>query len=138
MKTGLDTITIMDTKLQFEYKHENKIFSPSSHLFRPGDIVSVKDWGERYSSYTKAFKAFGFEEQRNHDFNTPTQNYRRELPKLYKLMGVLEHEHNGDILCHIRSRLGHNFVFSIYGLKAERVYPLRIGEKNVVKVKKIK
>ena len=125
----------MTTKQLFKYKFGNGLIK--EYPFRPGDIVSVKDWGGHYCSYTKAFKTFGFGEQINHGFNSSAMMYYGEKPKLYKLVAVLQHETMNDIICHIRSRTGHNFVMGIDGLKEERVYPLRIGEKKTIEVKKL-
>lgn len=130
-----DTTMNMITKLSFRYKLADGRIVNKVYSFRPGDLVRVTDWGEHYGSYTRAFEAFGFGEQENYGYNSSTRLYER--PMLFKLVAVLEHEATNDIMCHIRSRAGHNFVISINGLAPVKVYPLRRGEGTLIKINKL-
>jgi hypothetical protein len=128
-------------KLRFTYKTESGCTLSKKYVFRPGDLVEVKDWGENYDTFYSAFKAFGFEEQKSHGYNTYEQRWSSERPKVFKFVAALEHPtYGGRIICHIRSMMGHNFVISLEGLKPVKVYPLRKlkGETTTVDIKRLK
>jgi len=129
------------SKLEFTYKFEDGRIRLDTFPFRPGDLVEVIDWGEHYSSFKTAFNAFGFGEQKRHGYNCDVQSYYANRPKIFKFVAALEHcDYPQNIICHIRSMQGHNFVIGIEGLKPVKVYPLRKlkGETTTVEIKRLK
>ena len=125
---------------QFEYKHTDGHISVFP--FRVGDIVKVKNWGESYSSYRGAFKYF------TGSTNPPyyssfldwhKEEEERENAGEFKIIGVAEHSmHCRDTVSYIRDRMGRGQIIGLEGLELVKQLPLRIGEKTVIKLEKLK
>lgn len=134
----------METIREFKY-----ISATSGELlfkfpFRVGDLVMVTDWGESYSSYKEAFKYFGLWDK---NFNVRFPFYatypwrRREEIKnrLFKVMGVVEHRNNsGYSVFYIKDNENKEAIIGGEGLKPFKVFPLRPGETNEIKINKLK
>lgn len=127
----------------FEYKHTDGYISVFP--FRVGDIVKVKDWGDSYSSYKEAFKHFTG--STNPPYYSSFLNYHEEEEERenagdFKIIGIAEHgDNNGNkhyILAYIQDRVGRGQVIGLEGLGLVKQLPLRIGEKTVIKLEKIK
>ena len=129
----------MNIKL-FEYKHTDGYISVFP--FRVGDIVKVKDWGESYSSYKSAFKYFtGSTNPPYYSsfFNWHKEEEERENAKEFKIIGVAEHSmHCRDTVSYIRDRIGRGQVIGLEGLELVKQLPLRVGEKTIIKLEKLK
>lgn len=114
----------------------------SEFPFRVGDIVKVKDWGYSYSSYKEAFKYF------TGSTNTPYYSsflYSKEEKEArkgageFKIIAVAEHGDNQKVvLAYIRDRTRRDQVIGLEGLKLVKQLPLRIGEKTIIKLEKLK
>ena len=110
--------------------------------FRIGDIVRVIDWGETYSTYTKAFIYF------TNNANKPyycglaleiEERRKKDGDKQYfKIIKIAEHEQNNSILCYIQDRTKRGVVIGIEGLKLVKQFPLRKNETINIVLKKIK
>lgn len=124
----------------FEYKHTDGHISVFP--FRVGDIVKVKDWGESYSSYKRAFEYFTG--STNHPYYSSFLNWNKEKEERenageFKIIGVAEHGiHCRNTVSYIRDRMGRGQVIGLEGLELVKQLPLRIGEKTVIKLEKIK
>ena len=110
--------------------------------FRVGDIVKVKDWGESYSSYKDAFVHFTGKCQAPYYSNFlhwQDEKDARENAGEFKIIGVAEHSmHCRNTVSYIRDRIGRGQVIGLEGLKLVKQLPLRIGERTVIKLEKIK
>lgn len=109
--------------------------------FRVGDIVKVNDWGESYSAYKDAFVHFTSKCQPPYYSNFSRwqdEKDARENAGDFKIIGVAEHENGHYILAYIQDRIGRGQVIGLEGLKLVKQLPLRIGEKTVIKLEKIK
>lgn len=110
--------------------------------FRVGDIVKVKNWGNSYDSYKEAFLHFTskFEPPYYSSFlHREDELYARKKASNFKIIGVAEHGcFNRNIIAYIRDRTGRGQVIGLEGLKLVKQMPLRIGEKTVIKLEKIK
>jgi hypothetical protein len=63
----------------------------------------------------------------------------RENAGEFKIIGVAEHGMNcRDTVSYIRDRMGRGQVIGLEGLELVKQLPLRIGEKTVIKLEKIK
>jgi hypothetical protein len=124
----------------FEYKHTDGYISVFP--FRVGDIVKVKDWGESYSSYKGAFKYFTGNTNTPYYssfLNWPKEEDERENAREFKIIGVAEHSmHCRDTVSYIRDRIGRGQIIGLEGLELVKQLPLRIGEKTIIKLEKIK
>lgn len=110
--------------------------------FRVGDIVKVKDWGESYSSYEDAFVHFTSKRQAPYYSNFSRfqdEKDARENAGDFKIIGVAEHGQSKHyVIAYIQDRLGRGQVIGLEGLELVKQLPLRIGEKTVIKLEKIK
>lgn len=110
--------------------------------FRVGDIVKVKDWGDSYSSYKDAFVHFTGKCQAPYYSNFlhwQDEKDARENAGEFKIIGVAEHGYNKhDIVAYIQDRIGRGQVIGLEGLELVKQLPLRIGERTVIKLEKIK
>ena len=113
--------------------------------FRVGDIVKVKDWGESYSSYRGAFVHFTGKCQAPYYSNFlhyQDEEDARENAGEFKIIGVAEHGKSGgsysSVLAYIKDRIGRDQIIGLEGLELVKQLPLRIGEKTVIKLEKIK
>lgn len=109
--------------------------------FRVGDIVKVKNWGESYSTYKDAFVHFTGKCQAPYYSNLYWQDEKdaRKNAGDFKIIGVAEHGTNKHyIIAYIRDRVGRDQVIGLEGLQLVKQLPLRIGEKTVIKLEKIK
>ena len=110
--------------------------------FRVGDIVKVKDWGESYSSYEDAFVHFTGKRQAPYYSNFlhwQDEKDARENAREFKIIGVAEHGQNKHyIVTYIQDRIGRGQVIGLEGLELVKQLPLRIGERTVIKLEKIK
>lgn len=112
--------------------------------FRVGDIVRVKDWGESYTSYKDAFVHFTGKCQPPYYSNFlhwQDEEAEREAAGDFKIIGVAEHGYNKYkhyVIAYIQDRLGRGQVIGLEGLELVKQLPLRIGEKTVIKLEKIK
>jgi hypothetical protein len=113
-----------------------------SFPFRVGDIVKVKYWGDSYSSYKDAFVHFTGKCQSPYYSSFLHQQDRddaRENASEFKIIGVAEHGQFKDcIIAYIQDRMGRGQVIGLEGLELVKQLPLRIGEKTVIKLEKIK
>lgn len=106
--------------------------------FRVGDIVRVKNWGEVYSTY---YKAFAFLTGR---MEAPyySLNYLRQIAgneQLFKIIKIAEHgEFAGHILFYIQDRAKRGVVIALEGLKLVKQFPLRKNETINIVLEKIK
>lgn len=129
----------MNIKL-FEYINSKgySVFFP----FRVGDIVKVKNWGNSYSTYKNAFVHFTGKCQVPYYSNFLDWTYEkdaRENAGEFKIIGVAEHGQNERyIIAYIQDRVGRGQVIGLEGLELVKQLPLRIGEKTVIKLEKIK
>jgi len=110
--------------------------------FRVGDIVKVKDWGDSYSSYKDAFVHFTGKCQAPYYSNFlhwQDEKDARENAGDFKIIGVAEHGQNKRyVVAYIQDRVGRGQVIGLEGLELVKQLPLRIGEKTVIKLEKIK
>jgi len=110
--------------------------------FRVGDIVKVKDWGESYSSYKGAFVHFTGKCQVPYYSNFLHYQDEEDARKNagdFKIIGVAEHGQNKHyVIAYIQDRLGRGQVIGLEGLELVKQMPLRIGEKTVINLEKIK
>jgi len=125
----------------FEYKHTNGYISVFP--FRVGDIVKVKDWGKSYSSYKGAFKYFTGSTNppyySSSFLNWDKEKEERENAGEFKIIGVAEHSMNcRETVSYIRDRIGRGQVIGLEGLELVKQLPLRIGEKTIIKLEKLK
>jgi hypothetical protein len=107
-----------------------------------GDIVKVKDWGESYSSYKGAFVHFTGKCQVPYYSNFlhwQDEKDARGNASDFKIIGVAEHGQNEHyVIAYIQDRVGRGQVIGLEGLELVKQMPLRIGEKTVIKLEKIK
>lgn len=108
--------------------------------FRVGDLVKVKNWGCRYTTYTNAFETLTG--KRETPFYCNPKNDRTLVTlspnKLFKVVSAAEHESSkGDILFYIIDNERKGAVIGGWGLKPHKVYPLREGESYDIKIDKI-
>lgn len=140
-KTLLEHISNKNMNIKlFEYINSNgdSLLFP----FRVGDIVKVKNWGESYTMYKDAFVHFTGKCQTPYYSNFSRwkdEKNARENASDFKIIGVAEH---GQIkhyaIAYIQDRLGRGQVIGLEGLGLVKQLPLRIGEKTVIKLEKIK
>lgn len=78
-----------------------------------GDLVNVSDYGERYGSYTDAFKFFwGGDKCCDYSYyNEPSKK------KLWKVMGLARHGYGNQILAYIQDREFNKLVIKLDALK---------------------
>ena len=103
--------------------------------FRVGDIVTVSNWGESYSTYPVANKYF------TNSSETPyysVSTNERSCSTEFKIIGIAEHSGNRDIVTYIRDRSGKDVIIGIHGLNLVKQYPLRKNEKQIIQLEKIK
>ena len=107
-----------------------------------GDIVKVKDWGDSYSSYKDAFVHFTGKCQAPYYSNFlhwQDEKDARENAGDFKIIGVAEHGQNKHyVIAYIQDRAGRGQVIGLEGLELVKQLPLRIGEKTIIKLEKIK
>jgi hypothetical protein len=110
--------------------------------FRVGDIVKVNNWGQSYTNYTDAFVHFT---SKHHPpyyssfLNLEDWLDARKKANNFKIIGIAEHgDFNRRIIAYIQDRAYRGQVISLEGLKLVKQMPLRIGEKTVIKLEKIK
>ena len=124
----------------FGYKHTDGYIS--FFPFRVGDIVKVKNWGDSYSSYKGAFKYFtGSTNPPYYSsfLNCHKEEEERENAGEFKIIGVAEHSmHCRDTVSYIRDRIGRGQIIGLEGLELVKQLPLRIGEKTIIKLEKLK
>ena len=125
----------------FEYKHTDG--SISVFPFRVGDIVKVKNWSESYPYYKGAFVHFTSKCQTPYYSNFldwQDEKDARENAGDFKIIGVAEHgsQNSHYVIGYIQDRVGRGQVIGLEGLKLVKQMPLRIGEKTVIKLEKIK
>ena len=78
-----------------------------------GDLVNVTDYGERYSSYTDAFKFFwGGDKCYGYSYNNEPSK-----KKLWKVMGLARHGYGNKILAYIQDREFNKLVINLDALK---------------------
>lgn len=113
--------------------------------FRVGDIVKVKDWGGSFSSYKDAFVHFTGKCQAPYYSNFlhwKDEKYARENAGEFKIIGVAEHGKKNAlkryVIAYIQDRIGRGQVIDLEALELVKQFPLRIGEKTVIKLEKIK
>ena len=110
--------------------------------FRVGDIVKVKYWGDSFSSYKDAFVHFTGKCQAPYYssfLHWKDEKYARENAGEFKIIGVAEHGKNKHyVIAYIQDRVGRGQVIGLEGLELVKQFPLRIGERTVIKLEKIK
>lgn len=110
--------------------------------FRVGDIVKVKDWGGSFSTYKDAFVHFTGKCQAPYYSNFlhwKDKKYARENAGEFKIIGVAEHGRNKHyVIAYIQDRIGRGQVIGLKELELVKQFPLRIGERTVIKLEKIK
>lgn len=105
--------------------------------FRVGDIVRVKNWGEVYSTYYKAFAFLtGSSEPPYYSLNTLRRIDGNE--QLFKIVKVAEHGEFPCILFYIQDRAKRGVVIDPKGLKLVKQFPLRKNETINIVLEKIK
>jgi hypothetical protein len=117
----------------FEYINSkgHSVFYP----FRVGDIVKVNNWGQSYTTYTDAFVHF----TGKHHPPYYSSCLNLEDASDFKIIGVAEHgDINREIIAYIRDRMCRGQVICLEGLELVKQMPLRIGEKTVINLEKIK
>ena len=133
----------METTKEFKYISATSGRILSTFPFRVGDLVMVTDWGESYSSYKEAFKYFGLWDK-NYEIRFPfyatcSERRRKENKnRLFKIMGVVEHRNNGCSVFYIKDNENRESIIGGEGLKPFKVFPLRPGETNEIKINKLK
>lgn len=108
--------------------------------FRPGDLVRVKDWGGIYDMYTSAFIHFGFEVGKKPYYcNFSWCDRPKCTTRLFKVIDVAKHSYFSDILVvYIIDNENRGAIITGSYLKPFKVYPLRRGESNEIKIERIK
>lgn len=110
--------------------------------FRVGDIVRVINWGDSYPSYKEAF--LHFTGQCNPPYYSNFLSCKQEEGERngacdFKIINIAEHGQSTRlILSYIKDRMGRGVVIGLEGLELVKQMPLRIGEKTVIKLEKIK
>ena len=126
----------MDTTIRkFTFVSSDGTLQHRTYPFRVGDIVTVKHWGESYSTYESANLHF------TGNSATPYYNefyMERNDTQKFKIMGIAEHSSGRDIVAYISDRSGKGAVICPDGLKLFKQYPLRINETETIKLEKIK
>lgn len=117
--------------------HSNDYLKPLYHLnYRIGDFVKIKNIGETYGLYRKAFKHFTG--QTNTPFYCKSSNYDKCRGILFKIKGMGFHELFHDLLLYIEDRNKQGCVISINGVELVKQLPLRKGESTKIVVSRIK
>lgn len=104
--------------------------------FRTGDLVQIISSGGIYPAYTSAFVHFTgstaipyYCEAKNH-YPLPTN-------RLFKVMGIAEHNIWNQLVCYLIDNEKRGVVIEGASVKPFKVYPLREGENEKIKLKKI-
>ena len=109
--------------------------------FRVGDIVRVINWRDSYPSYKEAFLHFTGQCKPPYYSNLSweEEEVERNGAGDFKIINIAEHGQNTRlIISYIKDRMGRGVVIGLGGLKLVKQMPLRIGEKTVIKLEKIK
>ena len=110
-----DKVYFIDSGLNFKL----------SCRIRVGDIVKVKRWGEIYPSYQYAFNHFKLPKEYKPIFNKIREHKR------YVVLGIVIHNNKHNVMAHISSLDGFQYVIGTYGLE-------KIGEINSEKLNDIR
>lgn len=99
--------------------------------FRVGDIVKIPDWGQQYPTYKSAFKYFT-----NSTNPTYFATHYDEIARkgLFKIRGMALHANQASLLVYVKDIQGQDAVIDAEGIKLIRQYPLRKGEKKLIKL----
>jgi hypothetical protein len=110
--------------------------------FRVGDIVSVTDWGESYSSYTNAFIYFTNSGDKPYyccdDYHIEKRRREDGDKQLFKIIKIAEHGRDESIVCYVQDRAKRGVVIDARGLKLVKQFPLRKNETINIVLEKIK
>ena len=123
------TIRYDDIPREFEFRRQIKYFD--SYPFREGDIVTIKDAGLIYPTYSHAFHYFGIDYPCYYSISNIPKN------KEFKIYKIAVHETMDTILAHIRDRDFRDIVIGINGLKLIKQFPLRKDETTNVEIERI-
>ncbi len=132
----------LDSNIEQLFTYQTS-FGTKHYPFRIGDIVRVIDWGESYSSYTKAFAYFTNSVDKPYycgmDLETEKRREKDGDKQCFKIINIAEHEdNNGDIVCYIQDRAKRGVVIDLEGLELVKQFPLRKNETINIVLEEIK
>lgn len=120
----------------FTYKFSNG--AEETLPFRTGDLVQIRNSGGIYPSYISAFIHFTgstsipYYCKSNNSFALSTNRNR-----LFKVMGIAEHNVWNRLVCYLIDNEKRGVVIESDSVKPFKVYPMREGENEKIKLKKI-
>lgn len=132
----------LDSNIERQFAYQTSLGGTRYCPFRVGDIVRVKNWGEVYSTYFKAFAFLtGSREPPYYSCNDLYIEKRRREDgdkQLFKIVKVAEHGEFPCILFYIQDRAKRGVVIDPKGLKLVKQFPLRKNETINIVLEKIK
>ena len=124
----------MDTNFTYTFSNGGEGTLP----FRTGDLVQIKSSGGIYPSYISAFVHFTGSTAIPYyckDSNSFVLHANRN--RLFKVMGIAEHNIWNKLVCYLIDNEKRGVVIEGTSVKPFKVYPLREGENEKIKLKKI-
>lgn len=110
---------------------QDKIGECRKYPFRVGDVVRVYNWGDAYSGWFDA---------NTHFLNTVESPYynrfarERNLNTLFKIKAMARHKFGFSVVCYLEDRNKRGLIIDARGLGIVRQYPLKKGEKKMIKL----
>ena len=105
--------------------------------FRTGDLVQIKSSGGIYPSYISAFVHFTGSTAIPY-YCKDKNNFALPTTRLFKVMGIAEHNTWNQLVCYLIDNEKRGVIIEGASVKPFKVYPLRGGENEKIKLEKIK
>ena len=120
----------------YQYRDEFGFYQEIDNLpYRIGDKVTIKDWGKSYSGYS----ACNFYFKGNHDNSYFSEHKNERTDDLvFKIYNMACHPFHKIIVLYLKDNLGRDSIIGHGGVALVKQLPLRIGEKTVIKLEKLK
>lgn len=125
------------TEISTKYRYIFENGSWRELPFRIGDFVTVTNWGCCYDRYEKAYDMlYGSPEMTYYSSWEVRKN--TDPNRRFMIDGLAEHSvFNETILFSIKDNENRHAVMGLDGIKPLKIYPLRPGENNRIKLKKV-
>jgi hypothetical protein len=122
----------MDTNFTYTFSNGVEEKLP----FRTGDLVQIISSGGIYPAYISAFVHFTGSTAIPY-YCESKNNFALPTTRLFKVMGIAEHNIWNQLVCYLIDNEKRGVVIEGASVKPFKVYPLREGENEKIKLEKI-